>query len=58
METARAQTQLANEWKTKYINLKKELDRLLINYPELTLKKTKVPVIKEGLFQIDEQNLK
>ncbi len=52
METARANIKLAEEWKTKYINIKKQLDTFLVGNSSLTLKKTSVPVIKEdALFR-------
>ena len=47
METARANLKLAEKWKTKYIDVKKQLDNFLVCNSSLTLKNTRVPVIKE-----------
>ena len=58
METARENMKQAEKWRTKFIEVKKQLDNVLAGNSSLTIKKTSVPVIKEdGTFSNYGQSL-
>jgi hypothetical protein len=58
METARENMKQAEKWRTKFIDVKKQLENVLAGNSSLSIKKTRVPVIKEdGPFSNYGQSL-
>ena len=51
METARENMKQAEKWRTKFIEVKKQLDNVLAGNSSLSIKKKRVPVIQgDGTF--------